>query len=142
MAFPTNWPPRVATNQRSIRFYVTGTATALFSDNGYLFIDGVGANTYTPLPVIAPGSNASVVVPNNAGTGVVVGGQPVGGSPPAMIWSGTILINNASAAALEFSFDGTNVHGRLLANTSVVYRNRFESGIAVRGLGTFWVEAW
>jgi hypothetical protein len=137
VAFPANWPPRVATGVRSIRFYTTGTATANFADSAFLFGDSASANTYVPLPVVMPGSNTVVNVPNSAGTG-----QNNSDLAP-MIWAQTIRLCNDGGGSLEYSFDGTNIHGKLLANESVVYRNRFEAGITVRGAGvTFRIEAW
>jgi len=151
MALPAGWPPRPAEGRRSFRFYKTGTATANFSDNAYLFVDGVGANTLTPLPYVAPGSN----------TPVAIGAQPLGTGqdghdanilaapglqevPKSMIWCQTLrLCNDDSTNPLEYSFDGTNVHGKLLKNEQVIYRVRFEAGISVRGTAnTFRIEAW
>lgn len=152
MAFPTGWPPRrPRSTRRSLRFYVTDTATALFDDKAYLFIDDADANPYTPLPYVAPGSS----------TPVELGSQPLGTGaapqdanlsqtdpskqalPKAAVWSGSIRICNDGGGTLEFSFDGTTVHGKLLANETVIYRDRIESGIAVRGLGvTYRIEAW
>jgi hypothetical protein len=151
MAFPAGWPPRPAEGRRSFRFYVTGTATANFSDNAYLFIDGAGANTITPLPYVAPGSNAPVSIGTQpTGTGQDVhdanilassGNQAV---PKSMIWCQTIrLCNDDGANYLEYSFDGTNVHGKLLKSEQVLYRVRFEAGISVRGTtNAFRIEAW
>lgn len=137
MAFPASWPPRVASGRHSIRFYATGTATANFSDNGLMFLDGAGANPFTPLPVIDP-AVPTVVPPTPYGSGAASGNTPL-----PQIWAQTIrLCNDSGANPLEYSFDGTNVHGKLLANEQVIYRNRFESGIAVRGNGVFRVEAW
>jgi hypothetical protein len=57
-------------------------------------------------------------------------------------WSQALRII-ATVADLEFSFDGVNVHGKVLAGTEVVYWDRHESGIALRGLGSVFVlEAW
>ena len=134
MAFPAAWPPRVASGLRSIRFYATGTATGNFSDNAFMFLDGAGANPFTPLPVIDP-SVPTVVPPTPSGTGVATGG-----SPAPQIWAGNIRI--VAASALELSFDGVNVQGKVAAGTDVTYRNRYEAGIAVRGSGVFTVEAW
>lgn len=134
MPLPTNWPPRVASGRRSIRYYKTAAATANFSDNAYLFIDGVSANTFTPLPPVTGGS--TVVPPVPSGTGVASDG-----SPAAMIWAGTIRVT-AVGGDIEFSFDATNVHGKVLSGTSAIYRDRFEAGIALRGTGSFIVEAW
>jgi hypothetical protein len=136
MAFPTEgWPPRASTGVRSIRFYKTGTATANFSDNAYLFAQTTGANPYTPLPVVAPGSLATVDVQNPSGTG------RTGSDPIAAIWSQSLRIT-AVGGDIEYTFDGTNVHGKVLSGQVATYRNRFEAGIAVRGAGTFHVEAW
>lgn len=68
MAFPTGWPPRRATTNRSIRFYQAGTLTADYADNAYLFIDGVAANTFTPIPYVRAGDTRRVVVGDGAGT--------------------------------------------------------------------------
>lgn len=152
MAFPTGWPPRrPRSSRRSLRFYVTDTATANFADKAYLFIDDTDANPYTPLPYVAPGSS----------TPVELGSQPLGTGeapedanlsqtdpvkqalPKAAVWSSNIRISNDGVADLEFSFDGTNVHGRVKMNETVVYRDRIESGIAVRGAGAVYrIEAW
>jgi len=65
-----------------------------------------------------------------------------GSSPSDQGWAGTILVR-AVSAAVEISFDGTNVHGYIPAGEVTTYRNRYEGGIAVRGVGaTFYVEAW
>lgn len=147
MPFPNGWPPRSGSGRMSIRFYQTGTATAIFSDNGYLFVDGVGANPYTPMPVVLPGDDVSrfpqpapTVVPTvPAGTG-----ENDIDSPKAMIWSYAILITNTGANPLEFSFDGTNVHGLVPAGEFREYSHRSEAGIALRSSAgtTFVVEAW
>jgi len=137
MAFPPSWPPSFPTNTRSLRFFVTDTATANFVDKAYMFAEQTGANPYAPLPVIQPGSNTTIAVPSASGTGR---NSPT--DPLAQIWSGAIRIC-ATTANLEFSFDGTNVHGKVLAGEQFVYRGRFESGICVRGAGSvFRIEAW
>jgi hypothetical protein len=59
-----------------------------------------------------------------------------------MIWSTAIRISNTGAAALEFSFDGTNVHGSVPAGEIREYTSRIEAGVAVRGLTDFEIEAW
>lgn len=137
MPLPASWPPRQSSGRRSIRFYKTGTATAAFADNAFIFGDAAnGANTYTASPVVQPGSNAVVNI----------GAPPTGtaatpDNPYPMIWCDTLRIT-AVAGDIQFSFDGTNVHGVVLSGTSAVYRSRSESGIAVRGTGTYHVEAW
>ena len=50
---------------------------------------------------------------------------------------------SATVADLEFSFDGTNVHGKITAGTSAIYYNRREGGIYLRGAASVYVvEAW
>lgn len=142
MAFPASWPPRVSSSVRSIRFYVTDTATANFVDKAYMFAEQAAANVYTPLPVIAPGSLTTINVPDIAGTGLATPSVSGVAGPLAQIWSGNIRIT-ATTQSLEFSFDGTNVHGLVKAGESVIYRQRYEAGIAVRGnLSVFTIEAW
>lgn len=139
MPFPASWPPRVPSGVRSIRFFASGVATALFDDNAFMFLDGLGANPITPAPNVPYGSNAPVVNPlTPTGTGTT--------APPIvhpMLWAGNIRIYNDGGATLEYSFDGVNVHGRILATEAPAYRNRYEAGIAVRGAGAaFRIEAW
>lgn len=137
MPFPASWPPRYPSTHRSIRFYVTGTGTADFADNAWIFSELTGANPYTPLPLIAPGSSTVVAVPPIAGSG-----RNDAGAPAPMIYSNSIRITSLGAV-LSFSFDGTNVQGLIRAGEAVIYRNRVEAGIAVSGVGsTFTIEAW
>lgn len=138
MALPASWPPRPPSGRRSIRFYKTGAGTAAFSDNAWIFADPANnANPYTPLPVIQPGSNTTVSLgPSPQGTG------QNNSDPPPMIWANAIRIT-AVGGNVEFSFNGTDVHGIVLAGTNAIYRERAEAGISVRGAGaTFYVEAW
>jgi len=67
--------------------------------------------------------------------------DPADPAVPEQGWSYTIQIT-ATTANIEFSFDGTNVHGIVLAGKTNQYQKRHEGGIAVRGSGTFYVEAW
>jgi len=142
MPFPTSWPPRRSSGTKSLRFYTTGTATALFADNGYMFAEQLTANPHVSLPVVLPGSIAQVDVPNEAGSGLASPTSAGASGPVAQIWSGNIRIS-ATTADLEFSFDGVTVQGLVKSGESVIYRQRFESGIAVRGVGSvFRIEAW
>lgn len=246
MAFPAGWPPRPASGLRSIRFYQAATAaSANFSDNAYLFSDGITANTFKETPYLDPGEEATPAplgvndpIFNAGGSPVGTGRNPgdaipfnpnlflrgVGGAsnftlagttitfndptptklftrdlggkeiriigatsagndgtfriatvpsphsltwenaggasevfaasgtyrirtiddapPKEMIWAGTIRVI-AETADVEISFDGVNVHGIIPAGTTHTYRNRYEAGIALRGVGaTFTVEAW
>jgi hypothetical protein len=61
-----------------------------------------------------------------------------------MIWSCSIRICNDGGGDLEYSFDGTNVAGKVTAtDVEVIYRDRYEAGICVRGAGAaFRIEAW
>jgi hypothetical protein len=143
MAVPTNWPPRVASGRRSIRFFVEGTATGNYSDNAYLF-DQAAANTFTPLPKVAPGEAPVEGMPPTSSTEVPPGPWGSGVDGPdgmaPMIFSGTIKIY--AAATIYFSFDGVNNHGRVNAGEVALFRNRHEAGIAIKGSGGFTVEAW
>lgn len=67
--------------------------------------------------------------------------DPVDPAIPEQAWSGTIRIR-AIGGNQEISFDGTNVHGFVLDGTVNEYYHRSEGGIAVRGAGTFHIEAW
>ena len=61
---------------------------------------------------------------------------------PEQGWSTKIRII-ALGANVQYSFDGTTVHGIVLAGTYGEYDHRHEGGIAVRGVGsTFHIEAW
>lgn len=171
MAFPTGWPPRAASGRRSIRFYRTGTATANYDSNAFLFGDDIGANTIAPTPYVAPGAVTPVhvggVAYDTAATPPVYGsGSPTGGgqipqdaaprehanapytqegSPKPMLWANTIVVRNKGAGNLLVSFDGTNDHARVNASEVREFRNRYEAGIAVKGDGAtpdFEIEAW
>lgn len=147
MALPAGWPPPVADGIRSIRFYAAATSTADFVDNAFLFIDGVGANTFTSTPYDPPGYQGTTVFPTTPmGTGQNANLAHNGAAvPKAAIWAHGIRIANTGAHTVEFSFDGTNVHGAVAAGKEAVYQYRFEAGIAIRGAGgtgTFTVEAW
>lgn len=142
MSFPSGWPPPPPQGRRSIRYFKSGTATANFSDNAYLFAQGTGANPFAAPPVVKAGQGMDPL--HNGETNVTVTPElPTGlTGVPSVIWAGTIRVFNDSNADLEFSFDGVNVHGLLKMNTDMIYRHRYESGIAVRGTGAFRVEAW
>jgi len=141
MPLPTGWPPRVSSTRRSIRFYATGTATTDFDDNAFLFVDAAGANTYTALPVIAPGSSTVTAL-----GAAPYGTGSAGSEPKPMIWSTGIVVRNLGGTnPLEFSFDGLNVAGTVLINETRTFYDRFEAGIAIRttsGTSLFTVEAW
>lgn len=109
---------------------VTGDATTNGSQR-------TPANTFTSLPEVVSGV-PTAVPPTPWG-----GGHSTEDSPAPMIWANSFRIVNDSEGPLEYSFDGVNVHGVLAAGDTTVYRNRYEAGVAVRGLGVaFWIEAW
>lgn len=154
MAFPAGWPPRPSSGLRSIRFYATGTATAVFSDNGFLFASGLGANTFQPTPYVPPGGERTQAELGRTDTQA---GSPMGAGranqdsnpdpklnipppPVAMIWSCGIRVY--CAADCDISFDGTNIHGKVLAGTTATFFQRYEAGISIKGSGVFHIEAW
>lgn len=67
--------------------------------------------------------------------------DPADPAQPEQGWSYHLRIV-VTGGDLEFSFDGTNVHGTVLSGKEGMYQKRHEGGIAVRGTGTFYVEAW
>lgn len=150
MPFPTGWPPRSPSGVKSIRFYVSDTTTANFSDRAYLFGNVATANPYDPLPVVPPGADVSS--PSFAPT--VVPEPPIGtgqndpGDLHPMIWAETICILNYGATRIFFSFDGTTVQGEVPPAAggtpgTLIMRNRREAGIAVNGAGNvFAIMAW
>ncbi len=163
MPFPTGWPPRPASNTRSIRVFISGTTTANWGDNAYLFIDIVGANTYLPTPFSPPGSSLPIAVGTRfiSGSPMGAGADPSGVQPgdtigvqKPSIWANTVRVANRGASIVQISFGGidsteigTQIHGSLIANESVTYRTRIESGIALRfpeggSPSAFIVEAW
>jgi hypothetical protein len=160
MPFPTGWPPVAPKSSvRSIRFFVSGTGTANFSDNAFLFIDDPGANLNTPLAVVPPGNAppspplpiapVDVSPPSGTGTAAVDANlsQPpaLQAVPKATLYAGNIRVSNDEApggAALDLSFDGVIVQGRVLAGESITFRQRYECGISVKGVAAFRIHAW
>ncbi len=265
MVFPLGWPPRPATQRRSIRFFATGTGTANFSDNAFLFNNvnsayavigqtlngrvlasvtatgqagnafsiqvviptsggpsalsatlvqqtvivslatdasnfpiaasntatlvaaaiagvagfaavatGTGADSLQfnegptpffggggmpvfPTPFVPPGgatTQARVGIPQIAsGSPMGIGSSPrdadlgaamlAQAEPVPMAWSYAMRISNLGATnPIDFSFDGINVHGTISVSSDHVYWDRIESGIALRGVSAFRIEAW
>lgn len=156
MALVDGFPARASSSRRSIRFYKTGTTAGTAFDatgNSFLFITGAGVNPYAPLPPVTrpdekEPADPTEVPPTPWGSGE----NELSGTPPqwpptqAYIWSFGIYIKNTGATNdLEFSFDGVNVHGRLAPGAERIYYNRFEAGMALRGVTantTYIVEAW
>lgn len=140
MPFPSGWPPTLPAGRRSLRFFKTGSTTTLFEDNAFLFVDEESANTFDSTPTIEAGDEKTTVSVGSSGTP----GVPFGGS--SAIWADTIEITNEDGTIdLEFSFDGTNVHGVVPAGTTKKMRPRAEAGIAVRSStagAAFRIEAW
>lgn len=152
MAFPVGWPPRPASGVRSIRFFVSGTTAARWSDNAYLFIDDVGANTFTPMPYVKPGDNTAIVAVGDRntpgspmGTGANPNDVPPGdplGQQKALIWANSVRVFNDGAADLEVSFGASSdvgagpTQGIVKPGKNLLYRVRYEAGIALRLVGT------
>lgn len=67
--------------------------------------------------------------------------DPKDPAEPEQAWSNSIRVT-AGASDLNISFDGTTDHGFIPAGESQVYWDRYEGGIAVKGAGTFHIEAW
>lgn len=115
MAFPAGWPPRPATGTRSLRFYKGLTAaTANFSDNAYLFSDGVGASTIRPTPYVAPGDTSAVHVGELSATlsvGTQPGGSPAGGGrdPRDAAQYANVFQRGTGGSLSGFTLSGTTV---------------------------------
>ena len=109
-----DFPAPFPSDRYSLRFYETGTATTLFADRKFAFAH-----------------------PEDIANGMTV-------AKARQAWSQGIRVqvSNTSGDYLEYSFDGVNVHGRIGQNETDVSFIRMEGGIAVRGQGTFWIEAW
>ncbi len=60
---------------------------------------------------------------------------------PEQAWSNSIRVR-ATTTDLNISFDGVTDHGFIPAGEAQVYWDRYEGGIAVKGAGTFHIEAW
>lgn len=61
--------------------------------------------------------------------------------------TGTIDVQNTSANDMDLSFDGTNVQGRVTANSTKTFRNRHEKTMHVKSTvggsaATFLIHAW
>lgn len=67
--------------------------------------------------------------------------DPKDPAEPEQGWSNTIRVR-ATTAALNISFDGVADHGYVPAGEEATYWDRYEGGIAIKGAGTFYVEAW
>ena len=135
MAYPQSWPPQQSSGKRSIRFFTSGTSSSDWTDNGFMFGEQPGASNMAPVPTFNYGTHDTVTIPPN----------PQGPTSATMdqVWCGNIRIcNDSTTVPLEFTFDGTNIHGRLLKGEQIIYRDRWESGVAVRGGGAFRIEAW
>lgn len=155
-------PPGWVTNQglplpsgrRSLRFFVAGNTTANFADNAWNFaVAPVAGNALTipPSVKVSPGAEVASGAAPSAVASTPMGGQrnvaPAAQAAPVTT-QGTygIRVSNDGATAIEFSFDGANVHGVVLPNSEETFLNRIEAGISVRepGGGTvaFRVFAW
>lgn len=144
MAFPEGWPPIQGT-YRSLRVYHGGTSTTNFADNAWLFPPQTD-----PLPYVKPGSTDPVAIGNQTTrTGTPMGGgrnlndvnpttsDPALQPPPVPVATsrGIYIANDGGVNNLEFSFDGTNVHGMIPPGGEITFTDMYEAGISVRGVG-------
>jgi len=67
--------------------------------------------------------------------------DPKDPTKPEQGWCGNIRVR-ATTADLNISFDGITDHGFVPAGSESTYWSRYEGGIAVKGSGTFHIEAW
>lgn len=67
--------------------------------------------------------------------------DPKDPAEPEQGWSVSLRIR-AVGGDLNFSFNGTDDHGFVPDGEAQTYWDRHEGGIAVKGSGTFHIEAW
>jgi hypothetical protein len=125
-------------NQRAVgkKIRITGATSA--GNNGTFVVTAATRNTLTWV-------NASGVTEDFPEAGSFRLRLVEEGPPKPAIRPGTIRVMNLGETnSLYISFDGENDQGFVPAGDTHVYRNRFESGIAVRSAaGTdFAIEAW
>jgi hypothetical protein len=109
------FPAPFPDNVYSLRVYQTGALTANFVD--------------TTIPFPHPVDIENLMTVANA----------------RQAWSYGIKVKVSAVGGdyVEYSFDGTNVHGKILAGEAVEpFFARHEGGISLRGVGTYWLEAW
>lgn len=138
MPFPTGWPPRISSSQRSIRYFLEGEVSGNFEDNAYLFSDQAAANPYTALPFVRPGGGVSApdyTGPHTVPTSPSGTGQKYATDLHPMLWSRRLHLTNYGSTSMEVSFDGVNTHGKIGGGQAVEYADRQEAGIAMRGGG-------
>ena len=136
MPYPLNWPPLPASGSRSIRFFKSETATTDYADNAFIFIDDVGANTYTVIPTVRYGDVTSVIN---------IGAASPGSTNAKQVCANTIQVTNDGAVDISISFDGTNEQGIVKVGETVCWRDRREAGIALKvtaGTCAYRAEAW
>lgn len=158
MAFPDDWVAisggglKRPENIRGARVYYAGTATANFIDTNVAFRDLPGAAPYDQTVIIKPGAEKATISLSRSPSGGTVRASPfdAAGTTPLkpQVWVRYLQIwhmGNVNVD-LEFSFDGVDVHGVLEDRGTpyfVLYPDRYEGGIALRGLGVeFKVEGW
>lgn len=145
MSLPVGFPPRKSPGRRTFRFFQTGTLTANFADAAHFFTEGSGngdGSVFAEPPVVKAGDTSQTTSPVEPTSRY----QHVHVSDPQVFWSSYIRVFNDGIAAIEVSFDGANVHGKVKAGEVVEWRHRIEGGIALRSVdGTavpYRAEAW
>jgi len=164
MALPPGWVASLGlplpSGRRSLRFFAAATTSGVFSDHAYNFaVPAAGADPVLmvpPSPVVRAGSEVGSGASPSAAVSTPMGGHrdvspAAQASPVTTMAASTIRVFNDGADDLEFSFDGTNIHGVVKPASATFcgfleYRNRMETGIAVRGHSgaavPFRIEAW
>jgi len=171
MAFVDDWPPPRSAGQRNLRVFLEGTAASgsdfdttgnnslwANEDPGYVdsaaIPNGKGATTTQvsfgsydkPGPPVGGGAPQNPI--NRTDSGAIPNAAP---KTPAFHAQNIRIFNDESAGSgndLEFSFDGTNVHGKVLAGEVLEYEDRREAGIAIRPASTgaftvaYRIEVW
>lgn len=109
--------PYVLNKVYTLRGFKEGTAKADYDSDM-----SANAIIFASLSGVSPSdSKATSVLPNN------------------------IIIRNLGANDILFTFDGTNTHGRIKANTEREFKNRRELGVALKAVGgdsAYEVECW
>lgn len=158
MPFPPGWALNqglpLPSGRRSLRFFVAASTTANFEDRAWNFAVAPVAGNALQVPPSVKIEPGDEVASGSAPSGVVstpMGGQrnlaPSAHAAPVTTQAAYGLrVCNDGGTAIEFSFDGANVHGVVLPNSEETFLNRLETGISVReplgGTIAFRVFAW
>lgn len=145
MAFPAGWPPRPATGVRSIRFFATGNTSNNFSDAAFLFGDTSPKSQVDPVPVATPRDSAAFGSDQRPSSPAGFSNTSAKGTstPQTKVvpyrHASNIWIFNDGVKDLTFTFDeatdigaGAGIHGVVKAGKDMLFRDRYEAGIALK----------